>query len=139
MRACRKERMRRVAKCINRLPQPLALADPFSHSAQKVPRPPGFSGALVLFLGRPLNDQRLAASQAQTSLSLHSPGLNGGQYSHNTLSVPICQPRIVGQHSTVQLTSATVKLTYANFLPFLPVSLSSSLFSGERAEYGTTR
>lgn len=129
------------SRCINQLPQPLALVDPFTTLPRKFSgRLLFFRGVLVLFLGRPLNDHRLAASQAQTSLSLHSLGLNRCQYSQNTLSVPICQARIVGQHSTVQLTSAIVKLTYANFLSFLPVFFFPSfLFSGERAEYGTTR
>lgn len=146
MRECAALHMHIVksSRCINQLPQPLALVDPFTTLPRKFSgRLLFFRGVLVLFLGRPLNDHRLAASQAQTSLSLHSLGLNRCQYSHNTLSVPICQARIVGQHSTVQLTSAIVKLTYANFLSFLPVFfwffLPSFLFSGERAEYGTTR
>lgn len=109
------------SRCINQLPQPLALVDPFTTLPRKFSGRLLYFGGVLVFLGRPLNDHRLAASQAQTSLSIHSLGLNRCQYSHNTLSVPICQPRIVGQHSTVQLTSAIVKLTYANFLSFLPV------------------
>lgn len=92
---------------------------PIFYFTQPVLWPSPF-GVLVLFLGRPLNDHCLAVSQTQTSLSLHWVGLNRCQYSHNTPSVPICQPRIVGQHSTVQLTSGIVKLTYANFVSFLP-------------------
>lgn len=128
VRACVCERMccaahayREIITLYKSAPTTSCSCRPIYHSAQKVLWPaPLFRGVLV-FLGRPLNDHRLAASQAQTSLSLHSLGLNRCQYSHNTLSVPICQPRIVGQHSTVQLTSAIVKLTYANFLSFLPV------------------
>lgn len=148
MPACVCERMccaahayREIIALYKSAPTTSCSCRPIYRSAHKVlwPAPFFFRGVLVLFLGRPLNDHRLAASQAQTSLSLHSLGLNGCQYSHNTPSVPICQPRIVGQHSTVQLTSAIVKLTYANFLSFLPVFSPSFLFSGERAEYGTTR
>lgn len=108
--------------CKNRLPQPLAPVGPghIFYFAERVLWLSPF-GALVLFLGRPLNDHCLAVSQIQPSHSLHWAWLNRCQFSHNTLSVPICQPCIVGQHSTVLLTSVIVKLAYTNLVSFLAV------------------
>lgn len=90
------------------------------HFAEQVDRPSP-SGALVLFLGRPLNDRCLAVSQMQPWRSPHWAWLNRCPFLITPLSVSICQPCIVSQHSTVQLTSMIVKLAYTNLVSFSAV------------------
>lgn len=67
------------------LPQPPALVAPgyIFYSAERVDRLSP-SGALVLFLGRPLNDRCLAVSQRQPWRSPHWAWLNRCLFSHNT-------------------------------------------------------
>lgn len=76
--------------CVNQLPQPLTLVGPRQvfYFTERVPRLSPL-GALMLFLGRPLNDHCLAASQIQPSHSLHWVCLNRCPFSHNTPSASL--------------------------------------------------
>lgn len=107
----------------NQLPQPLAPVDPFPTLKS--------SAATLVFLRGPRVVSRATAewpaAWQRVKRRPHSHSIHWGWIDASIRTtppfptpVPICQPRIVGRHSTVQLTSATVKLTYANFLSFLP-------------------
>lgn len=71
--------------CTNQLPQPPTPVAPgyIFYFAERVDRLSP-SGALVPFLGRPLNDRCLAVSQIQPWRSPHWVWLNRCPFSHNT-------------------------------------------------------
>lgn len=79
---------------------------------------PSPSGALVLFLGRQLNDHCLAVSQMQPWCSPHWACLNRCPFSHNTpfrLHLPALYSQPALNRTT---TPMTVKLAYTNLVSF---------------------